>query len=109
MKPIALIAAASLTLAACAQHPNSIAPVAMPGGMYDHLSCDMAAVERSRLQNGLDALESRQLSAVAGDAIGVALLGVPTSSLFGGDVAGQIAAERGKLIALDARLNRCGG
>jgi hypothetical protein len=45
---------------------------------------------------------------VAGDAVGVLLIGVPVSSLTGGDVSGQIALEKGKIAALDARLLGCG-
>jgi hypothetical protein len=44
---------------------------------------------------------------VAGDAVGVLLIGVPVSSLTGGDVSGQIALEKGKIAALDARLLSC--
>ena len=102
-----LATAAALALAACAQAPDAIAPVAMPGGMYDHLSCQQARAERERLGQSLAALEAQQRSAVAGDALGVFLIGVPMSSLTGGDKAGLIAAERGKLLALDARLGRC--
>lgn len=96
-----------LALTACAQSPNSIAPVAMPGGMYDSLSCQQAMAQRTATANTLAALESKQKGAVAGDAVGVFLIGVPVSSLTGGDVAGQIGAEKGKMLALDARLMRC--
>ena len=96
-----------LLVAACAQSPNSIAPVSMPGGMYDSLSCDQARAQRTSTATSLATLESKQRGAVAGDAVGVFLIGVPVSSLTGGDVAGQIAAEKGKLLALDARLMRC--
>lgn len=40
---------AILAVAACAQSPDAIAPVAMPGGMYDHLSCQDAQAERAAL------------------------------------------------------------
>ena len=107
MKPIFLIAAASLTLAACAQSPDSIAPVSMPGGMYDSYSCHAAHAEHTRVAASLAALESQQRAAVAGDAVGVFLIGVPMSSITGGNKAGLIAAEKGKVLALDARLKRC--
>ena len=107
MTRLAITTAAALALAACAPSPDSITPVSMPGGMYDHLSCQSARAERARLAEGLTALESRQRGAVAGDAFGVFLIGVPVSSLTGSNVAGLIAAERGKLLAIDARLERC--
>jgi hypothetical protein len=58
-------------------------------------------------QSRLASLESQQRSAVAGDAVGVFLIGVPVSSLTGGDKAGLIAAEKGKVLALDSRLSTC--
>lgn len=102
-----LVMTATLALAACAQGPGSIAPAAMPGGMYDALSCPQARQERQRRAAELAALESRQRGAVAADAVGVFLLFVPVGSLTGGDVSGEIATKRGQLLALDARLSRC--
>ena len=55
----------------------------------------------------IDALSSQQRSAVAGDAVGVFLIGVPMSSLTGGDKAGEIATAKGKMNALEARLLSC--
>lgn len=98
---------AILLVSACAQSPDSIAPVAMPGGMYDHLSCSDAVATRASIGQQLASLEAAQRQAVTGDAIGVFLIGVPTASLTGGDKAGLIAAEKGKAQALDARLLRC--
>lgn len=98
---------AILAVAACAQSPDAIAPVAMPGGMYDHLSCQAAQAKRAAVGSRLSALESQQRGAVVGDAIGVFLIGVPTSSLTGGDKAGLLATEKGKAVALDARLAMC--
>lgn len=102
-----LMLAAPAIVAACAQSPDSIAPAAMPGGMYDSLSCTAARDEYTRVTTGLAALEAQQRSAVAGDAVGVFLIGVPMSSLTGGDKAGLIAAEKGKALALQSRLVRC--
>jgi hypothetical protein len=42
-----------------------------------------------------------------GDAIGVFLIGVPVSSLSGGDKEGLIAAAKGKELALQNRLLGC--
>lgn len=95
-------------LAACAQSPGSIAPVSM-GAAYTGLPCRQAAVDLTAERQSLAALESKQKGAVAGDAIGVFLIGVPVSSLTGGDVAGEIAAAKGRVLALDARVKSCGG
>lgn len=105
MKP-AFLALPIVALAACAQAPESIAPVSM-GGAFDNLSCRAAAEMLAAERPVLAALEQQQRGAVTGDALGVFLLGVPVSSLTGGDVAGQIAASRGKVIALEARVAGC--
>ncbi len=102
-----LATAAALALAACASSPGSIAPAAMPSGMYDAMTCQQARAERQRLGTELAALESRQRAAAASDAVGVFLILVPVGSLTGGDVSGQIATARGQLLALDARLTEC--
>ena len=94
-------------LAACAQNPASIAPVSM-GNAFAALPCQQAAADLTAERQALAALESKQKGAVAGDAVGVLLLGVPVSSLTGGDVSGHIGATKGKVIALEARAASCG-
>lgn len=101
-----LVFAALPLLAACAQSPASIQPVSM-GNAFAAVSCQQARADLTAERQALAALESRQKGAVAGDAIGVFLIGVPVSSLTGGDVAGHIAASKGKVLALEARLASC--
>lgn len=98
----------ALFVCACAKSPSSIAPAAVPVELYKNLSCTDAPSERERIANNLASLETQQRQAVVGDAIGVFLIAVPVSSLFGGDVSGLIATERGKLLAIDARIRECG-
>lgn len=93
-------------LAACAQSPSSIAPAAM-GNAYAGVACHQAHAELTAERGNLAALEEKQRGAVAGDAIGVFLIGVPVSSLTGGNVAGDIAASKGKVMALEARVASC--
>lgn len=108
MKRNFLFALPALALmAACAQSPGSIAPVAMPGGMYDAMSCEQARAEHVAATANLNALEAKQRGAVAGDAVGVFLIGVPVSSLTGNNKAGDIGTAKGKVLALDARLMSC--
>ena len=99
---------AALTLAACAKSPDAIAPVSM-GNAFDGMSCQQAAQSLSAERQSLAALEAKQRSAATGDALGVFLIGVPVSSLTGSNVEGQIAASKGKALALEARLASCGG
>lgn len=56
----------------------------------------------------LASLEQKQNGAATGDAIGVFLLMVPVSKLTGGDVAGELGASKGKVLALEQRVSRCG-
>jgi hypothetical protein len=105
--PIIITAAALTLMSACAQSPGSIEPVSM-GAAYSGVSCEQASIEYASASNALAALSSKQKGAVAGDAVGVLLIGVPVSSLTGGDVSGQIALEKGKIASLDARLLGCG-
>lgn len=98
--------AALAVLAACAQSPDAIAPVSM-GGAFDNVSCQTAQSMLATTQRDLAALSAQQNNAVMGDALGVFLIGVPMSSLSGGDKAGLIAAAKGKEIALQNRLVGC--
>lgn len=106
MKTAIAAALAALTLSACAQSPASIAPVSM-GNAYDGLHCQAAASALKSERETLAALESKQRSAVTGDAVGVFLVGIPLSSLTGGDQAGHIATSKGKVLALETRLAAC--
>lgn len=93
-------------ISACAQSPDAISPVSMAGA-YDHAGCTQARSLLSAERTNLDALSAAQKNAVAGDAIGVFLIGVPVSSLSGSDKAGAIATSKGKILALEARLSGC--
>lgn len=97
---------AALLTSACAQSPGAIQPVSM-GNVYDRTSCNEASGLLMSERSKLDALSQKQKSAVAGDALGVFLIGVPVSSLTGGDVAGEIATSKGKIVALEGRLASC--
>lgn len=94
-------------LAACAQQPGSIAPVSM-GATYANTPCRQAEELYRREAAKVPTLVAAQKQAVTGDAIGVFLIGVPVSSLSGADLEGEIAATKGKLIGLGARLETCG-
>lgn len=102
----ALTLTAALALAACAQSPDAIAPVSM-NNAFDGVSCQTARSMLVSTQQQLAVLSAQQQSAVTGDALGVFLIGVPVSSLSGGDKAGLIAAEKGKELALQTRLAGC--
>ncbi|WP_304951453.1 hypothetical protein [Sulfitobacter sp.] len=98
---------AMLTVSACAQRPDAIAPVSMAGA-YDGVSCRSAQQLLAAERQNLSALSAQQNQAANGDALGVFLIGVPMSSVTGGDKAGDIASSKGKIVALENRMLRCG-
>lgn len=106
MKTYLALAALPL-IAACAASPGSIAPVSM-GNAFATYDCRAAAADLAAERQNLATLEGAQRAAVAGDAIGVFLIGVPASSLTGGNKAGEIGASKGKVLALEARVASCG-
>lgn len=106
MKRFIFASAIALTLAACAPAPGSIAPVSMPGA-FEGVSCARALSILSDERAALASLEGQQNTALAGDSIGVMIIGLPLSSMMGGDVSGEIAATKGKIEALEQRLLSC--
>lgn len=78
------------------------------GDTYRGISCSRAAELYKQESAKVPSLVAAQKQAVTGDAVGVFLIGVPMSSLSGGDLEGEIAATKGKLIALAGRLEACG-
>lgn len=103
MKLALTAAVAALALSACAPRPVSL------GNAYVNHDCRAAVSELNAERQSLVALSQAQSNAATGDAIGVFLIGVPTSSLTGGNKAGDIAASKGKILALEARVAACGG
>lgn len=97
---------ALLALSACAQPPGAIAPVPM-GNTYDHVTCAHARKLLAEEQPKLADLTHKQTGAMIGDAIGVALVLVPTSTVMGGNVAGELGASKGRVEALQGRLLSC--
>jgi hypothetical protein len=108
-KVTTLLAISAIAVSGCAKRPDAIAPVTAPAGAYQNLSCTQSQQERMRLGQSLAALEVQQNNTATGDAIGVFLIGLPLGSVGGGDVEGQIAAQKGQVQALDMRLMSCRG
>ena len=106
MKTTIIITAAAVALGACAQSPEAIAPIAM-GDIYGDKTCREASVLLQQEHTKLVGLEAQQRSAKDNDTVGVLLIGLPVSSMSGGDVAGEIGASKGKVQALTARLSNC--
>lgn len=94
-------------LAACAQAPEAIEPVAVSPGAYEGMSCRTVQVEIDQVRDRLEDLEQDQREARDEDTFAVIVLGVPTASLRGKDRAPVIAALKGQEDALDRRIAQC--
>lgn len=103
MKYIAVV----IALAGCAASPESIEPVAVSSSAYSGASCRVVASERSRADAALSDLYVKQRETAELDAGGVLMLGLPVGSMYGGDVEPEIAALKGQIEAMDARLAGC--
>ena len=87
---------ALLLLAACAEKPDAIQPSYVSPTTYDGWSCRQLQAEATRVDNALTRASAQQMKARQNDTAGVIFLGLPVSSLSGGNVAPQIADLKGK-------------
>lgn len=107
MKRLVFILPFALALSACAKNPDAITPVSM-GNAFATTDCRQASALLAREQASLKQLESMQAAAVAQDAVSVLLFAVPLSNVSGANKEGEIAAAKGKIIALETRMMTCG-
>ena len=87
-------------LSGCAQKPEAIAPAYVSPTTYQAFNCDQLSLEASRLDAAYTRAAATQNKARQDDTVGVILLGLPTASLSGGNVADQIAYLKGHQDAL---------
>jgi len=95
-------------LSACAKRPDAIVPVDIPMSAYSNKSCSALRADLTREREKLSTLSASQNSAATGDAIGVFLIGVPVSSLGGGDQEGNIAVSKGKIQSMELTFQKKG-
>lgn len=107
MKRTFLVVSTALILSGCAEQPAAIQPVPV-GDVYSSISCRKARELYKAEAAKVPTLVASQKSAAKSDTVGVFLIGLPVSSMSGGDLEGEIATTKGKLIALGARLEVCG-
>lgn len=87
--------AVSVTFAGCAKKPESIAPAYVSPMTYSSYTCEQLKSEAIRIDEALSRASAQQNDARQSDTVGVILLGLPVSSLSGGNVADQIAYLKG--------------
>ncbi|WP_152093864.1 hypothetical protein [Rhizobium dioscoreae] len=97
-----------LPLAACAKRPDAIVPTEIPMAAYSNLDCVGLTRELNTEQGKLTALSKDQNNAANGDAFGVFLVGVPMSSVTGGDKEGLISVTKGKVLSIQNTMKAKG-
>lgn len=104
MKYLLLLSSAALLLSGCAKSPESIAPSYVSEVPYQTYTCRQLGEERARLEAAYTTTAKAQEDARTGDAWGVFLIGMPTSSLSGGNVAAEVASLKGQMVAVDKSI-----
>jgi hypothetical protein len=109
MRLILFLTVTVLVISGCATKPESIAPAYISDMAYKDWTCSQLAQEQSRLTSALSAASDAQRRARTNDTWGVILIGLPTASLSGSNVASEIARLKGELQALQraAILKNC--
>lgn len=96
MKSILTVSLAALVVAGCAKSPESIAPAYSSPLAYQPYNCDQLSQESQRVSEALAEVSQQQRDARTNDTMGVIFLGLPVSSLSGGNVADQVAKLKGE-------------
>ena len=96
MKIFLCLAITAMIVSGCAKRPETIAPAYVSVVTYSHLDCSQLAQEQQQLNRAYATAAKAQNDAATGDAVGVLFLGLPTSTLSGGNIAAQIADLKGR-------------
>lgn len=105
MYRITAVLSAAALVTACAATPESIAPAYVSDLQFQSLTCEQLVEETSRVELALTQASAQQNRARSNDTLGVIFLGLPVSSLSGGNVAEQIAQLKGYQVALAKQRN----
>ena len=101
----------AVVLSGCAAAPESISPSYVSPATYSSWSCKDLREERQRVDAALATTSQQQSQARAGDIAGVILIGIPTSTYAGTNVAPEVARLKGtqEAIHLASVSKHCGG
>ena len=103
-----IIICATLAIAGCAAAPAKVPAAMVSQSQYDGQSCESLAALQTQNEVNLAALTKRQNDTHNRDVVGVLLLGLPTASMSGEDVAKQLGQAKGEQIALADAKKRQG-
>lgn len=98
--PISLCA--TLALAACATPPAKVEALEVSTAQYSGMNCRQLREVQSTWDKNVVTLSEQQQNARTGDTIGVILIGIPASSLSGGDVEIKLAEAKGHAKAVQS-------
>jgi hypothetical protein len=101
-----LLIVSLIFLSACAKAPEDIAAVNVDEGQYNRNSCSQLKKKELALNQELENLSAKQNTAKKGDAWGVFLIGLPTSTMAGNDQETAIAVTKGKIQAIETQKLR---
>lgn len=92
--------AVALLMAGCAAAPETIQASYVSEVTYQHWTCQQLAEETLRLNAAYANAAKQQNQARGNDIAGVILIGLPVSSMSGGNVAPEIARLKGEQEAV---------
>lgn len=101
--------AIAFILMGCAKSPESISASYVSPVQYGNWTCNQLGEEAARVNSALTQASEQQRKARTTDTLGVLFLGMPVSSLSGGNVSDQIASLKGQqtVIAQSATQKNC--
>lgn len=102
--------AGAIVLGACASAPEDIPPAYVSEAAYAGWTCEQLAKESAQLSAALATASKQQEDARTGDTVGVIFLGLPVSSMTGGNVAPEVARLKGHTDAVKQAMikQNCG-
>lgn len=101
---VSFVSAMVFSLVACASRPDSIAPATVSANEYQGLSCSELTRHLGEKRESLREAERQQNRAATGDAVGVFLVLLPVSTIFGSDNEGVVAQYKGEVLALERAM-----
>lgn len=107
MKRTVVIASFAM-LAGCAAKPETIAPAYVSTIPYETWTCEQLASETQHIETAMSGAYAQQNQARTNDAVGVFFIGLPVSTMSGGNVAPQIANLKGQQEAVRQTMQRKG-
>lgn len=103
-----LLPIAMMGLTACATAPENIAAAQLSGNAFAAQNCSSLGTSLLSSKQNLENLSAQQRDAASGDALGVFLIGLPVSSMSGGDKEAQISITKAEIQQIETAMNARG-